>query len=218
MRVLGRAPAEEAEGVARKLGLGEERGQTGDQQHAHRPRRVLHQQRGVADDGDAVLRQPESAHHQRERPARGLAPRAHQLVVELAVLELRELERQRLLEDHHVDALAELRAQQRLREREPALGGGDAGDDQRLERDVAQHRANCAAPVCRGPGSRRRRCRRCARRRKRPRRAGRPRRASGRRARPSAAGSCSRPARARGGCSGRPRRKPRAKAGLWFSE
>jgi hypothetical protein len=40
-----------------------------------------------------------------KRPRRRLAPRARELVVELGVLEVRELERQRLLEDHLVDAL-----------------------------------------------------------------------------------------------------------------
>ena len=47
--------------------------------------------------------------------------RARQLVVELRVLELREVQGERLLEDHDVDALAELRAQQRLCEGYAAL-------------------------------------------------------------------------------------------------
>ena len=77
---------------------------------------------------DCVLHEAERAHHQRQRTARRLAPRARQLVVELGVLEVRQLERQRLLEDHHVDALAELRAQQRLAERDAALRAGDRSD------------------------------------------------------------------------------------------
>ena len=48
---------------------------------------------------------------------------------------MRELERQRLLEDHHVDALAELRAQQRLAHGDAALHARERGDEAAFRRD-----------------------------------------------------------------------------------
>ena len=77
----------------------------------------------------AFWNRPGGAHDQRQRPARGFAPCARELVVELRILEVRELERQRLLEDHHVDAVGELGLEQRLAQRDAAVRGRD--DDQR---------------------------------------------------------------------------------------
>ena len=88
---------------------------------------------------DRVLHQPEGAHDQAQRAARGLAARARELVVELGVLEVLQLERERLLEDHDVDALAELRAQQRLAERQAALCAGQRGHQHALEQHQPQH-------------------------------------------------------------------------------
>jgi hypothetical protein len=136
---LGRAPAEQPEGVARKLGLGDERGQAGQQQHGHGPGRKARQQESEADKGNAVLHQAEAAHDEGEWPARRLAPRAGQLVVELGVLEVAQVERERLREDHFVDALSQLRTQQRLASRQAALGSRKSRDEQALERDVTQH-------------------------------------------------------------------------------
>ena len=44
-----------------------------------------------------------------------------------------QLERERLLEDHDVDALPELRAQQRLAQRDAALRRGDGGHQRAFE-------------------------------------------------------------------------------------
>ncbi len=49
-----------------------------------------------------------------------------------------EVEGQRLLEDHDVDALAELGPQQGLSDEDPALGEGDQDDDEGLEGDEAE--------------------------------------------------------------------------------
>ena len=149
---LGRAPAEEPEGVARELRLGDEGRQPGQQQHRHRPGRELREQHAEAHQRDRVLHQAEASHHERQRPHRGLAPRARELVVELRVLEVPEIERQRLLEDHLVDALAELRAQQRLAGREPALRRGH-------RRDQHAPRARRSAAPVRGRRRRHRRAR-----------------------------------------------------------
>ena len=43
---------------------------------------------------------------------------------------MRELERERLLQDHHVHALTELRPQQRLTQRDAALCAGDRRNQQ----------------------------------------------------------------------------------------
>ncbi len=75
--------------------------------------------------------------------ARRFAARTRQLVVELGVFELRQIQRQRFFEDHDVDALPELRAQQRLRERDSALGHGRERHQQRLESDVRSHVGEC---------------------------------------------------------------------------
>ena len=61
---------------------------------------------------------------------------------------MRELERQRLLEDHRVDALAELGPEQRLAERDAALGGRERGDACALGGDQQQHvRSEGVAPA-----------------------------------------------------------------------
>ncbi len=52
---------------------------------------------------------------------------------------MRQIQRQRFFQDHDVDALTQLRAQQRLRERNPALRHGGGGDQQRFEGDIAHH-------------------------------------------------------------------------------
>ena len=44
-----------------------------------------------------------------------------------------QLECERLLEDHYIDALTELRPQQRLTQRQSALGGGGRGDQRSFE-------------------------------------------------------------------------------------
>ena len=88
---------------------------------------------------NAVLDEAEAAHDQRQRATRGLAARARELVVELGILEVAQVERQRLLEDHFVDALPELRAQQRLARGKAALRGGEGRDQHAFERDVAEH-------------------------------------------------------------------------------
>ena len=50
-----------------------------------------------------------------------------------------EIERQRLLEDHLVDALAELGAEQRLASRKSALCSRHRRDKHALQHHVAQH-------------------------------------------------------------------------------
>jgi hypothetical protein len=82
----------------------------------------------------------ENAASNAPRPRRRLATRSRHPVVELAVLELRELERQRLVEDHDVDALAELLAQQRAEDAERALHERERDDKPELGADP-HHRA-----------------------------------------------------------------------------
>jgi hypothetical protein len=136
---LGRTPAEQAKRIAGKLRLGHERRQPRQQQHRDGPGREPDEQHAVARQGHGVLRQAEAAHHERERPHRGLAARPCQLVVELGVLEMLQLQRQRLLQDHDVDALAQLGAQQRLAQVQAALGRSHDGDQGALQDDELDH-------------------------------------------------------------------------------
>ena len=129
---LRRAPEEQAEGDAGEARLGDESGQAREHQHGDGPGREVGEQGAVAHQRYRVLRKAEGAHDERQRAARSLAPRTRQLVVELGVLEVGELERQRLLEDHRVDALAELGAEQRLAERDAALRARERGDAKSL--------------------------------------------------------------------------------------
>ena len=142
---LGRAPAEQAKCVPGELRFGNERRQSRYQQHRDRPGREVREQRAVAHQRDAVLHQAEGAHHQAQGPRGGLAARARELVVELRVLEVLQLQRQRLLEDHHVHALSELGAQQRLAQRQAALRGRDADDQHAFEHARARRRGATAA-------------------------------------------------------------------------
>ncbi len=71
-------------------------------------------------------------------PAGGLAARARELVVELRVLEVRKLQGQRLLQDHHIHALAQLRPQQRLAQRQAALCRGHHRHQHPLEHHKVQ--------------------------------------------------------------------------------
>ena len=86
------------------------------------------EQRDVAGEREDVLHELEGLGDQRERPRRGLAARAGELVVELRVLEVAELERERLLEDAPVDVEPEARAEELADQPEPA-------EHERLERD-----------------------------------------------------------------------------------
>ncbi|HTV23014.1 MAG TPA: hypothetical protein VMG12_30200 [Polyangiaceae bacterium] len=90
LTALWRTPARQAEGLARIACLGQESGQRGDHQDHHRQARERDQQRAVAGQRDHVLDDPEAAHDQAQRPARSLAARARQLVVQLRVLEVHE--------------------------------------------------------------------------------------------------------------------------------
>ena len=138
------SPAEEAERLAGEAGLGGEHRQRGAGEDSDRERREPEQERAVGDQRDDVLHQAEGAHHQAERTARGLAAGAGELVVELGVLEVVELEGERLLEDEDVDPVPELRAQERLADRDDALDGGHADDEAGLEQDEG-HRARAVA-------------------------------------------------------------------------
>ena len=139
MRVSGERQRNSRNAIAGEFGLGEKRRQAGDDQDHHRPRREREQQDRVADQRDRVLHEAEGSVDQAQRTARRLAPRPRQLVVELGVLEVRQLQRQRFFQDHDVDALAEQGAQQRLARRNAALAAATSDDDARFEHDQPQH-------------------------------------------------------------------------------
>src|SRR5262245_24209493 len=92
------APLKRAEALARKARLGDERRQTRGDEDRDGPRREREQQARIARERDGILCEREGAIDERERPNRRFLPRSIQLVVELRVLELRERQRQRLVE------------------------------------------------------------------------------------------------------------------------
>ena len=135
---LGRAPAEQSESVAGKLGLGEERRQSCKHQDDDRPGRKCEQEKCIAPQRQGVLEQAEGPVDEAQRPTRRFTPRLRQFVVELGVLEVRELQGQGLLEDHHVDPLSQLRPQQRLAGRNAALAGRHRNHDQGFKSQETQ--------------------------------------------------------------------------------
>ena len=134
MRVSGARQRNSRNASPENLVSAKNAGRPPNEQDDHGPRREAGEQHRETGDGDRVLEQARGAHDQRQRPARRLAARARQLVVELGVFEVRELERQRLLEDHHVHAMRELGLEQRLAQGDAAVRGGDDHQDQRLGR------------------------------------------------------------------------------------
>src|SRR5690606_1369150 len=128
-------PAKHAELLARELRLGEERRKPRDDEDRDGPGGEAEEQTRVARERDRVPRERERPRDEAQRPNRRLLSRAVQLVVELRVLEVREVERQRLLDDHDVDALREPEPKQGLAEIGAALSRGDTGDERALERD-----------------------------------------------------------------------------------
>ena len=138
---VGAAPLKRAKALAREPRLGDERRQARGDEDRDGPRREREQQAGVAAERDPVLRESERAVHERQRPDRRFLPRAIQLVVELRVLELRERQRQRLVEDQEVHALRQQHAQQRLAETDAALHTGERRDEQAFE---ATSQSTCA--------------------------------------------------------------------------
>ncbi len=135
---VGGAPAEEAEFVAGIFGLDEELGKAGESEHNYGPGGELDQQGGVAEQRDGVLHQAEGAGDQAQGADRGLAAGAGELVVELRILEVREAQGERLLQDHHVDPLPHQRPQERLAGGDAALGGGEGGYNPRLHGNEEQ--------------------------------------------------------------------------------
>ena len=136
---LGRTPAEQAKRITGEFRFRDKRRQPGKQQHGDGPGREVNQQGAVAHERDAVLHEPEGTGDKAQGSGRGLAARARQLVIELRVLEVPQLEREGLLEDHDVDSLPKLGAQQRLAQRQAALSRRDRGDQCAFQNDEFDH-------------------------------------------------------------------------------
>jgi len=77
------------------------------------------QQRAVAHERTGVLHEPESPGTRLKGRVDASRRATREFVVKLRILEVAQIERQRLFENHHVDALPQLRAQQRLAQRQP---------------------------------------------------------------------------------------------------
>ena len=77
----------------------------------------------------------EGASNQRQRPARGFATGPRHLVVGVGVLELREVELERLVENHDVHGVPELGAKQEARHLEALLGRSNRDHEHELGAD-----------------------------------------------------------------------------------
>src|SRR5215468_5737029 len=104
---LGSSPRVEAEGLGGEPGLGNERGDRGGDQHQDAPRREADQQDGVGRKRQRILRDGEDLKHQRQGPRGSFSPRVLHLVVDVGVLEVSKLERERFLENLDVDDVSQ---------------------------------------------------------------------------------------------------------------
>ena len=93
--------------------LAQERGHEREHEQRDQPGRVDQQAGGEARDGHHVLRLAEELAHQR-RAAHGLAPRAIQPVLQLAVLEVLEVERGGVLHEPDARGVGEPLGEQRV--------------------------------------------------------------------------------------------------------
>ena len=116
---LRRAQVVERVALRVEVRLAEERRHQRQRQQHDQPRRVEHQRRGEAQDGDDVLRLAEHLAHQRAAADR-LPARALQPVLQLAVLEVLEVERRRVLHQAQAGGVGELLRQQRVEQRHRA--------------------------------------------------------------------------------------------------
>ena len=137
---LRSAPAEDSERLAGEAGLGDEGRNSGGKEHQHRPCGELQEQGAVRDQRDEVPQETKGPTYETERAAGGLSPRSRHLVVQLGVLEVFELKRERFLQDHHVDAVTELRPQQGHRDIEAPLQARSSPHQQQLCCNPAQRR------------------------------------------------------------------------------
>jgi hypothetical protein len=101
------------------VSLAQERGHERQHQQHDQPRRVDRQARGKAGDRHHVLGLAQDLVQQR-RPARGLPPRAIELVLHLAVLEVLEVEARRMLHQADAGVVREALREQRVDERDDA--------------------------------------------------------------------------------------------------
>ena len=125
----------------------EEAGDDRDDEQDHEPRTEREQAGAERHERQRVLREAEQLGHEPDSP-HGLTPCALQMIVELGILELREIERRGVLHEPHADPIAEPVAEHALDEtRRPGQEFTD-NDDCHLDRDEAPDRApRCATPL-----------------------------------------------------------------------
>ena len=141
---LGRAPVLQAKGGAREPHLRDRRRDRRSEEREGREAAVAHDQGEVARERESVLDELEALGHHRDRPVRGVAASAGQAVVEAPVLEVAQLEGERLLEDRDVQVEREPLAEELAEEAEPALGEDLRADDRELDQDPAKGRVTRA--------------------------------------------------------------------------
>src|SRR6185312_10468309 len=113
---LGGSPVLEAERAGRELHLDDGGGDGGDDEAEDGEPAPAEEEGDVAGEGDRVLEDLENLRDHRERAGAGLAPGAGEAVVELRVLEVGQIQAERLLHDEDVDVDEEARADERADE------------------------------------------------------------------------------------------------------
>ena len=139
---LRRAGEVERVALRVEVRLAEERRDQRQQQQHDEPRRVDQQAGGEARDGHHVLRLVEELAHQRHAPA-GLAARALELVLQLAVLEILEVERGRMLHQPQARRVADPLREQRVDQRHDAPSRSDSDGQPELDREQQESRSSC---------------------------------------------------------------------------
>jgi hypothetical protein len=117
--------------------LAHERGYEREDEQRDQPRRVRDQADREAGDGDDVLRLAEDLAHER-RAARRLAARAVEPVLQLAVLEVLEVERRRVLHQADAGRVREALGQEAVDERDDAAHHVRQHGEGQLQREQGQ--------------------------------------------------------------------------------
>jgi hypothetical protein len=146
--VVQLAPSRRAaviQGVAARVEvqLAQERRHQRDEQQRDQPRRVRDQARREGGDRDDVLCLPEQLRQQRQ-PAAGLPPRPLQAVLHLAVLEVLQVQRRRVLHQPHAGRVVEALREEGVRQRDHAAQ--HVGDDGQRQFDDEQPRERVQQP------------------------------------------------------------------------
>jgi hypothetical protein len=126
-------------GLSREAQLGHERGQRRQEHDRRRPEGELGEQDHARGDDHEGARQGEVRHHQLVGAGGRVFARPHQALVGLGILELHQVELDRLLEEELAHPMRQAHPQEGLRGGAPALRREEEDGQERLERHQLHH-------------------------------------------------------------------------------